>query len=137
MPLGWAHQQLKSGRAILLVDGIDEVPTSQRESVYIWLKDLRMTYPQVRFVVTSRPYAIGEEGFLTEGFKSACLLPMELPHIETFIDQWHAAIMANVKEGEEQTQLRIAAERLKEEMRRNPSKLFLATNPLLCAMLCD
>src|SRR5207302_7338323 len=39
-------------------------------------------------------------------------------------------------EGEEQAQLRGRAERLKEEVRRNRSKRILATNPLLCAMLC-
>ena len=95
-----------------------------------------LTYPKARFVVTSRPYAIGEGGFGAEGFKDALLLPMELPDIETFIDQWHAAMMANIQEGEEQAQLRSAAGRLKEEVRRNRSKRILAANPLLCAMLC-
>ena len=135
MPHGWVHQQLQSGRAIVLVDGVDEVPVSQRESVYAWLKDLMLTYDQVRFVVTSRPYAIGE-GFPAEGFKDALLLPMELADIETFIDQWHTAMIANIQEDEERTQLRSAATWLKEEMRRNRSQRLLATNPLLCAMLC-
>ena len=135
MPRGWVHQQLQNGHAIILVDGVDEVPASQRESVYAWLKDLMLTYDQVRFVITSRPYAIGE-GFPAERFKDALLLPMELPDIETFIDQWHTAMITNTQEDEERTQLRSAATQLKEEMRRNHSQRLLATNPLLCAMLC-
>ncbi len=135
MPRGWVHQQLQNGHAIVLVDGVDEVPVSQRESVYAWLKDLMQTYDRVRFVVTSRPYAIGD-GFPAEGFKDALLLPMQLAAIETFIDQWHTAMIANLQEDEERTQLRSAATWLKEEMRRNRSQRLLATNPLLCAMLC-
>lgn len=129
------HKRLRSGQAIVLVDGIDEVPVMQRESVYSWLKDLMQTYDLVRFVVTSRPYAIGE-GFPSEGFKDALLMPMQLADIETFIDQWHTAMIANIQEGDEATQLRSAATWLKEEMRRNRSQRLLATNPLLCAMLC-
>lgn len=129
MPRGWVHQQLQSGRAIVLVDGVDEVSASQRESVYAWLKDLMLTYDQVRFVITSRPYAIGD-GFPAEGFKDALLLPMELHDIETFIDQWHTAMIANTQEDEERAQLRSAATQLKGEMRRNRSQRLLATSVL-------
>ncbi len=136
MPPGWVHQHLKSGRAIVLVDGVDEVPSPYRESVRTWLKDLIAAYPQTRFIVTSRPYAIGEGGFSAEGFKDAQIRPLELPEIDTFIDLWHKAVAANIQEGAEQEQVYEAARRLKEEIHRNNAKRALATNPLLCAMLC-
>ena len=40
MPRGWVHATLKSGNALVLVDGVDEVPVSQREEVHTWLSDL-------------------------------------------------------------------------------------------------
>ena len=136
MPPGWVHQHLKSGRAIVLVDGVDEVPSPHRESVRTWLKNLIVAYPQTRFIVTSRPYAIGEGGFSAEGFKDAQIRPLELPEIDTFIDLWHKAVAANIQEHAEQEQVYEAARRLNEEIHRNNAKRALATNPLLCAMLC-
>ena len=60
MPKGWVHTQLKSGRAIVLIDGLDEVPALKRENVRLWLKDLVETYPQGCFIITSRPHAVKE-----------------------------------------------------------------------------
>lgn len=40
MPTGWVHKALENGQAIILVDGLDEVPEVQRMDVQLWLKDL-------------------------------------------------------------------------------------------------
>jgi NACHT domain len=136
MPHGWAHQQLEQGHAIMLIDGIDEVPPSQRESIHTWISELLMTYPHARIILTSRPYAIKEDELSIQGFKDAYLLPMDEPNIELFIDQWHTAIAANIQDSEKQAHLSDAAKRLKEEVKNARAKQALATNPLLCAMLC-
>jgi len=54
MPKGWVHAVLKSERAIVLIDGVDEIPAFQREDVSTWLKDLVETYPAA---VSSSPPA--------------------------------------------------------------------------------
>jgi len=136
MPEGWVHAQLESGRAIVLIDGMDEVSASQRENVRIWLDDMAETYPKARFMITSRPHAV-EEGWLNgEGFSDAELQPMELSDIYMRIERWHKAMREALHEDAEKAELEPLAEHLKEEVRSNRSIRTLATNPLMCAMLC-
>jgi predicted NACHT family NTPase len=95
MPEKWVHNVLRSGRAIVLIDGVDEVSASQREEVHTWLRDLVETYKDARFIVTSRPHAI-EEGWMNhEAFSDAMLQEMELTDIFLFIDHWHEAVGQN------------------------------------------
>ena len=79
MPKGWVHAVLKSERAIVLIDGVDEIPAFQREDVSTWLKDLAETYPAARFIIASRPHAI-EEGWMDhEGLSDADSSRWNLP----------------------------------------------------------
>src|SRR5207248_3518119 len=136
MPKGWVHEKLESGRAIILIDGLDEIPAAQREKVRIWLRDLKKNYPKTRLIVTSRPHAIKEGWLDPEGFKDTELQPMELSDIFTFINYWHNAIAEALQDEEEKAELPIFASHLKQEIEEDRSKRNLATSPLLCAMLC-
>ncbi|MFE4641520.1 NACHT domain-containing protein, partial [Streptomyces sp. NPDC056730] len=62
-PDGWADRVLASGRALLLVDGIDEVPPAEREKARTWLTELLDLYPGTRCLTTVRPLAV-EQGWL-------------------------------------------------------------------------
>ena len=136
MPRGWVHTELKSGYAIVLIDGLDEVPELQREDVREWLRDLVETYPNALFFVTSRPNAV-EDGWMDrEGFIDAELQPMQLPDIRTFIDHWYDAVAKELQDEQEKSELPSFAEHLKEEVENRHPIRSLATNPLLCAMLC-
>ncbi|MFL5698561.1 MAG: NACHT domain-containing protein, partial [Ktedonobacteraceae bacterium] len=136
MPKGWVHAALTSGRAIILIDGLDEISASKREEVRLWLKELAGLYPQARFIVTSRPPAI-EEGWMDhEGFSDAELQPMQLSDISMFIDHWHKAVREELHSDEEKAELGPLAQHLKNEVRHSHAIRNLATNPLLCAMLC-
>ena len=136
MPKGWAHTQLKTGRAIVLIDGLDEVPVSYREDVRLWLKELIEIYPLARFVITSRPHAAAEGWMDAEGFGNADLQPMELADISMFIDHWHQAVREELQEQAEKNELVLLAPHLYEDVKGNHSLRNLATSPLLCAMLC-
>jgi NACHT domain len=136
MPKQWIHHVLRSGRAIVLVDGVDEISATQREEVHTWLRDLVETYKDNRFIVTSRPHAI-EEGWMNhEEFNDAMLQEMELEDIFLFINHWHEAIKQELLTDEERKELGTLEEHLKERIKRTNSLRNLATNPLLCAMLC-
>ncbi|MFI5906313.1 NACHT domain-containing protein [Dactylosporangium sp. NPDC051541] len=54
MPPGWVHSLLRHGSAVVLVDGVDELPDRQREEARSWLDELVSTFPDARYVITSR-----------------------------------------------------------------------------------
>jgi len=136
MPDRWVHNCLDSGRAIVLVDGVDEVPQTYRTEVHSWLKELVETYGKASFIVTTRPNAI-EEGWLNkEGFVDTEIQMMELPDIYKFIDHWHCAIREDLQYDEEKKKLDDLKNNLKEVVKLNRPIRNLATSPLLCAVLC-
>jgi predicted NACHT family NTPase len=136
MPKGWVHERLSSGNAVVMVDGVDEVAQSRRGEVRKWLKELTDTFPRCRFVVTSRPHAV-EDGWLeAESFSEAYLQPMDTSAIENFIDHWHKAVAEEVLRESEIVDLGRLAENLKKALRENRAIRRLATNPLLCSVIC-
>jgi NACHT domain len=134
MPKGWVHHALESGRAVLLIDGLDEVPEAQRESVYDWLEYLCESF-DVRIVFTSRPasYEWGELSYLN--FQEYELAPMQSHQIECFINYWHQAVIGNEEFGN-QDKIENVSKKLLYKIRNSLPLTRLATNPLLCAMLC-
>ncbi|MBM7769969.1 energy-coupling factor transporter ATP-binding protein EcfA2 [Actinokineospora baliensis] len=124
MPSGWAHRQLASGRALLLVDGVDEVPPARRRGVKTWLTGLLDTYPETRVVVTSRT-AAAQRRWLTS-FTAISLEPMSPANVHDFIERWHKAAGQSDR----------SAERRLQGQMKHPHLRELAATPLLCAMLC-
>jgi len=136
MPDHWVHQKLLAGNAIILVDGVDEVPDYQREVVRTNLKQLVAMFPKARYIVTARPHAAIEGWMADQGFDDAELQPMELPNIYNFIDHWHNAVQEQVETEIEKNEIVGLAEDLKVVLHASRSLRNLATSPLLCAMLC-
>lgn len=136
MPSGWITDQLTSGRAIVLVDGVDELPETERTKARTWLLDLIAVYPEASYVVTSRPPAIGEDWLAAEGFEACVLEPMDMSDIDAFIDHWHRAVLGVYPDQDEAADLERLKVRLKAVVRETPPVRALATSPLLCAMLC-
>jgi hypothetical protein len=136
MPQGWVHQRLESGRALVLIDGLDEAAESQRKSVRKWLRELIGSFPNARYVVTTRPHA-AEEGWLdADDFIDAELQDMALTDVDEFIEHWHDAVAESIRDVTEKQQLPNLATQLKSKIRNKPEILRLAVSPLLCALLC-
>ncbi|MCX5176211.1 NACHT domain-containing protein [Streptomyces virginiae] len=133
-PHGWAHRVLTAGRGLVLVDGIDEIPDTERERARGWLRDLMDTYGgDNRWLVTSRPSAVGADWLAEEGFAELTLSAMGQADIATFIKRWHGAARdggeADAELRQYETQL-LTAVRIKSDLGR------LATNPLMCGLIC-
>ncbi|MEU4349548.1 NACHT domain-containing protein [Streptomyces sp. NPDC023838] len=133
VPDGWATRVLKTGRAMLLVDGLDEVPQDDREEAHRWLSGLLERYPRVRCVVTVRPLAV-EPGWLRRAeFEELRLLPMRDEDIQAFVAAWHRAARLDSDPDEPLDEL----ERdLAHQFRTNATLAALARTPLLCAVIC-
>jgi predicted HTH transcriptional regulator len=136
-PAEWVKSVLKEGRALLLLDGVDEIPNAHRETTRRGIADLVEQYPGTFYVVSTRPRAVDHDWLGTLGFREARISPMSELDRATFIDRWHEAVAEELKSrGKGATGFRDIAESLKRELAGNPEVARLATNPLLCAMIC-
>lgn len=91
---------LESGQAILLFDGLDELPSSQfKKDVRDRIRTLITTYPGNTTVVTSRivgydnPFRFDEKEFVHQR-----LTHLQLPEIEQFIKDWYRVRIENKRE---------------------------------------
>ncbi|MGK5638285.1 NACHT domain-containing protein [Streptomyces sp. URMC 126] len=142
-PDGWAGRVLDSGRVLLLVDGLDELPRESRAPARQWLDEFLRRYPQTRCLATVRPRAV-EDGWLDwQGFEELRLLPMSDGDIQAFVRAWHNAarlecdgLPASRGSTEERTRLDELERNLALEFRRNKTVRNLARTPLLCAVIC-
>ncbi|MFD9080421.1 NACHT domain-containing protein [Streptomyces erythrochromogenes] len=131
-PAGWAEDLMLNGRALVLVDGVDEVPQRLRTRTEAWLRSLIAAFPTARYVVTTRPSAVPEDWLAGQGFTPHSLLPMELDDIRAFVSHWHRAARAECP-GED---LDAYEASLLEAVSARRDLARLATNPLMCALLC-
>lgn len=86
----------KHKRAMLLLDGFDEVPEAneRRQQVMDVVTDLLKTYPNCRFLLTSRTYAWERQAWQLEGFAEARLEPFSQQQIDAFVDGWYEEVGA-------------------------------------------
>ncbi|MFJ4779667.1 NACHT domain-containing protein [Streptomyces sp. NPDC088762] len=129
-PPGWVEDLMLSGRALVLVDGVDEVPQRLRARTETWLRSLVSAFPKARYVVTTRPSAVPEDWLAGLGFATHSMLAMEQKDIRAFVTHWHAAARA---EGQE---VDVYEASLLEAVASRRDLARLATNPLMCALLC-
>ncbi|WP_338698981.1 NACHT domain-containing protein [Streptomyces sp. Q6] len=124
-PDGWAERVLTDGRALVLIDGLDEVPAADRARVRDWLLALVRGYPGNRWLLTARPTAVRPDWLAADGFADLTLAPMDRARVTSFVRRWHTA--ADAPEHEEP---------LLDALRTKPDLARLATNPLMCGLIC-
>ncbi|MFF0725096.1 NACHT domain-containing protein [Streptomyces sp. NPDC004134] len=142
-PDGWADRVLRAGRALLLVDGLDEIPPFERDEAKEWMARLLELYPRTLTLVTVRPSAV-PVGWLDEwNFEELSLCSMNAEDRELFVERWHRAAqtvsetdgtaLEAARERQELTRLRDA---LLRTLGTSPDLSALADSPLLCGMIC-
>jgi hypothetical protein len=125
-PEGWAQRVMKSGRALVLIDGVDEIPKDHRDGVRDWLRGLLAAFPGNLWLVTTRPAAL-ERGWLAgEAFREFTLNAMRPSDTRRFVERWHVAAGADPQSGRDLTDV----------LRATPELSRLATNPLMCGLIC-
>ncbi|MGZ3100580.1 NACHT domain-containing protein [Streptomyces sp. H72] len=124
-PDGWAERVLTAGRGLLLIDGLDEIPAADRHRARDWLLALIRAFPGNRWLLTSRPTAVRPDWLAAEGFRELTLAPMRRADLTTFVRRWHAAADAPAYEA-----------RLLDALHTKRDLARLATNPLMCGLIC-
>ena len=127
------HDTLNQGRAMLLLDGLDEVPTAAQRTL---MRDVVAAcirrYPQCRVVVTCRTLSYQDAAWRLEGVPDFTLAPLTEEQIDTFITAWYSELtrVGSVKAEEAET----LAQRLRQAVRR-PDLWRFAPNPLLLTVM--
>jgi hypothetical protein len=135
-PKNWAVSVLESGRAMVLLDGVDEVPEKYRDTVRAGIEIMTKAYPENLFLVSTRPKGAKARWLAGLGFGEAEIYPMSEMDKGHFIDKWHAAVEAQLERAGIPEVLTGVAAALKAQLRGNPPISRLATYPLLCAAIC-
>lgn len=136
MPLNWVHDLLESGRGVVLVDGVDELPESQRRQAREWLRKLLLSFPNARYVVTSRPAAASEAWLSGESFDALEIQPMTTADVDAFVSHWHAALAEGVTNATEIDRIEKSNRELTRVIRTRRHLRMLAASPLMTALIC-
>ena len=136
MPQGWVHGLLRTGRALVLVDGVDELPEGKRDQARAWLGGLIADFGAARYVITSRPTAIGEGWLAGLEFTEAELQPMSAADVTEFIGQWHTAMATETVDAEDERALAGYEQSLIEAIDADRHLRALTVSPLMCALVC-
>ncbi len=142
----WPRSVVDAGRALVLLDGVDEVPDDNRrvtllENIYELVKQ----NPQTLFVISSRPGAANGLRRKLEVFKphEARVQALAGPKLNDFIKHWHSAVqdMAELVYYGKSKDVRLAE--INRALETLPAKLdaarhikSLMATPLLAALVC-
>jgi len=146
-PKNWVNDVLREKRALVMLDGVDELPASRRAAFWEWLAHFSEEYPGNRIIVTSRvlPGTTGESGPIKtdqwnvpDDFVQAQLEEMSDGDVARFIEHWHDAVDTAKLEPADKAELTQAKERLPGRLADPTNKRIreLCSTPLLCAMVC-
>ncbi|MEU7213713.1 NACHT domain-containing protein [Streptomyces sp. NPDC044989] len=150
-PEGWVVRTLLAGRALLLVDGIDEAPEKTRGELRDRLRRLLRVFSGNGCLVTSRPSAVSDGwlsggGLAEEDFVELSLAPMSRDQVTRFVRDWHSAARLDEQsrpqgpQGRERERERRTLDeyeqRLLHSVRIYRELRQLATNPLMCGLIC-
>jgi len=137
-PEDWVEKLLKAGKALLLIDGVDEVPPQYRGRIRDEITAVVNNYHKDNLLVlTTRPEAVPPDWLKSLDFIEARVASMPKSDVAKFIRQWHRAVGKKLaSRGQPDDSLAETAEKLIDELDGNEAVTRLATNPLLCAMTC-
>ncbi|MCI3224794.1 NACHT domain-containing NTPase [Streptomyces sp. NP-1717] len=135
-PAGWMESVLTEGRGLLLVDGVDEMPEADRARTKEWLVKLLAAYQHTAVVVTTRPTAVDDKWLSRKEFTEFQLLPMNRRDVTAFVRRWHTTARSITRRDSERSELDAYEQQLLSTLPRKQDLARLATNPLMCAMIC-
>ena len=141
VPEGWSQRVLQEGRAVILLDGLDEVPLMMRSAMAKWMNDQINTYPKSVFILTSRPkaYKRQQTGDDRLDFSMAFWVQeFDDGQRRNFIDRWYRCQEVFVRQREDEAVYQLAqteADDLYAQINGRQELKDMAKNPLLLTMM--
>jgi predicted NACHT family NTPase len=136
VPHNWVRDILEDGKAIFLVDGLDEITAGRYPLITAWLAELLEVSVDSYFIVTTRPASLNLSFFRKNEFAEYSLQRMSPKEIRTFVDYWHAGLEANSRVSDIVVDRERRVNEIATILSENRSLARLASSPLLCAIIC-
>jgi predicted NACHT family NTPase len=139
MSKNFIRRSVERGRAMLLLDGLDEVASEDvYRTVIKKINDFIQLYQHNKVVVTCRK--VGWKGGL-DAFQVFTALPLDAQQQHDFVHKWYAAILQYTQfgqsiEGSEKNKAEQEANKLLDLLRFKERLRELASNPLMLALIC-
>ena len=130
LPAGFFEYWLTDGRALILIDGLDEIANSaKRSQVSQMIDNFLHQYNQNHAIITSRPAGYRRDFFRTDEFPHFQLEEFDDEKIETFIQNWYNSRVPDPVEADRRK------ESIKKALDDNERIKLLARNPLLLTII--
>ncbi len=141
-PDGWIDHLIESDRILLLIDGMDEIPSGRVTEVYSFIEKIDESLHDTKrgkddsdirskILITARPYVKDILGKRHSKYK---VLRMDSSNIGKFVKLWNNTIGKEIEEDKTETD-RIS-EKLISAINKSHAIKSIAGTPLLCAMIC-
>lgn len=139
MPDGWIDRQMKTGRVLFMLDGLDETEPSIRDDYVLpWLDSLCEKYPDCLYQVSSRPVGYPPGALRKLEFVECDLDDFEEPEIVEYARHWCTAIRLAQNEPDDEARREGAKEgdQIVAGFKGHPYIGNLARNPLMLSAIC-
>ncbi len=132
-------ERLHEGKAILLLDGLDEVPTEEkRAEVSKWIHNkVHLAFPKSPVVVTSRFSGYRGDAVLPGAYLRLEIQDYDFPQIKQFIENWLTAVETHLHEDSDywRSEARRVANDLYNRIESTSALKELAINPLMLQII--
>lgn len=138
LPAEFFDAYLLQGRAVILLDGLDEVADPDlRRRVSRLVEAFVQAYPQCRFVITSRIVGYTGAARLGENFVTTTVQDFSMNEVEKFLLDWHrlVAIGQMGPSTSAETFAQTQTLQLLDAIRKNERIRELAINPLMLTVI--
>ena len=138
VPADFFDHCLTTGRAAILLDGLDEVANPDlRRRVARLVDSFTRAYPDCRTVVTSRIVGYSDGSRLAEGYATTTVRDFTLDDVRVFLSQWHRLVaIGQLGPGEPaETQALAQTRQLLDAIENNDRVAELAINPLMLTVI--
>ena len=130
LPEGFFEYWLADGRAMILLDGLDEVvEESKRYAVVQQIENFLGQYHQNLAIITSRPAGYKRDFFNSSEFEHYQLQLFDDDKVDEFINHWYDSRVRDPAEAQRQK------ESIKKALDENDRIKLLARNPLLLTII--
>lgn len=121
------EQILKQGQVLILLDGLDEVPSSLQQTVQNQLRKFAKRYDKNRFVLTCRTQTTE---YIPEQFQAVEVADFKVEQVECFALNWFST---TVETSEQAAELK---EHFMQKLQESPQTAELAVTPVLLSLTC-